>query len=456
MTRAAARTLGNWKCALLVIALCETEAFSPGSTYNRPGLVPTFPDRSRAFKVLGKSYQPRSRASLSKVYVAAGRSLNNKENENTFDDDEELPWECIVDPLSYEEDCQHVGYNQQQLDYGTWAKEEPTDHVTLADKVSMTAAFSVVIASFALLLFASGPGSWRFFLAGGLCAAASHAIPTPIDVVKTRLQVDTDLQHLSFIQATRKIIKNEGIGALLVGLGPTVLGYLMEGSMKFGVYEVLKPATTRMLSELAEATSLGFLRSQIIAFMACGLVAGTAASITLAPMEALRIRLVSEPDFAPKGWIQGGRRMIKREGVLSLWRGLGAQIFKQVPYTVTKNVSFDVFTKAAYRIAIAYGFAMNHATKFTIPLVAAVLASILSCIASQPGDMLLSLVSAHQGEQRSATAIGRDIMRSDKGIRGFFVGLNCRLYHVGIIVTLQLVLYDFLKQLCGGIATGVH
>lgn len=199
---------------------------------------------------------------------------------------------------------------------------------------------------------------------------------------------------------------------------------------------------------------MNFLRSQLIAFMACGIVAGTAASIVLCPMEALRIRLVSEPDFAPKGWIQGGRRMIRREGVLSLWKGIVPQIFKQVPYTVTKNVSFDYFTKYAYRIVLGYGLSINHTTKFTIPLVSALLASILSCISSQPGDTLLSLVSARQGEQRSTGDIAKDIMRSERGIRGFFVGLNPRLYHVGIIVTLQLVLYDFLKRLCGGIATG--
>jgi solute carrier family 25 (mitochondrial phosphate transporter), member 3 len=171
-------------------------------------------------------------------------------------------------------------------------------------------------------------------------------------------------------------------------------------------------------------------------------------------MEALRIRLVSEPEFAPKGWIQGGRRMIRREGVLSLWKGLAPQIFKQVPYTVTKNVSFDYFTKYAYRIALGQGLAMNHAIKFTIPLVSAILASIMSCISSQPGDTLLSLVSARQGDRRSTLEIAKEIMGSERGIRGFFVGLNCRLYHVGIIVTLQLVLYDFLKRLCGGIATG--
>ena len=32
----------------------------------------------------------------------------------------------------------------------------------------------------------SPPGSWRYYLAGGICASTSHAITTPIDVVKVR------------------------------------------------------------------------------------------------------------------------------------------------------------------------------------------------------------------------------------------------------------------------------
>ncbi|CAB9496369.1 Phosphate carrier protein, mitochondrial [Seminavis robusta] len=467
--------------ALAAHLLVPADAFTSGAG-RRPNVFPNLHTRTSHYpqlhssKLVGRGHrvQRSSRARRnrpSKFFVASSTRSLNTASENIFgsrsnnnNNEEEYPWECIIDPTCCD-DCLDMADHYQQLsndqsqhmmiDFGTWAKnEEDEDRVTFADKVSMTAAFATAASAFALLLVWSGPGAWRFFLAGGLCAATSHAIPTPIDVVKTRKQVDPELQELGFVQATQKIVKDEGVGTLLAGLGPTVFGYLLEGSMKFGVYEALKPVVKRGLGSLAEATSLAILRSQMIAFIVSGCIAGTAASIVLCPMEALRIRLVSEPDFAPKGWIQGGRRMIKREGVLSLWRGIAPQTFKQVPYTVTKNVSFDYFTKLAYRTAIAYGFSMNHATKFTIPVVSAILASILSCISSQPGDTLLSLVSARQKENRSASDIARDILRSEKGFRGFFVGLNCRLYHVGIIVTLQLVLYDVLKRLCGGIATG--
>ena len=50
-------------------------------------------------------------------------------------------------------------------------------------------------------------------------------------LAQTRKQVDRELQELGFVQATQKIVKDDGIGALLVGLGPTIWGYLLEGAM---------------------------------------------------------------------------------------------------------------------------------------------------------------------------------------------------------------------------------
>jgi solute carrier family 25 phosphate transporter 3 len=229
---------------------------------------------------------------------------------------------------------------------------------------------------------------------------------------------------------------------------------LFEGSLKFGIYEVLKPAVKKILVT-ASSTSvhLTFVNSQILAFVISGFVSGLVASAVLCPMEALRIRLVSESDFAPKGWIQGGYKMLSQEGILSLWKGMLPMVYKQVPYTVTKNVSFDLITRYSYLILISQGIVMTSGVKMTIPFLSAVLASILSCISSQPGDMLLSLVNAHQGDRRTNDFV-KEILRSKRGVRGFFVGINTRFLHVGITVTLQLFIYDFVKRLCGIAATG--
>jgi len=258
---------------------------------------------------------------------------------------------------------------------------------------------------------------------------------------------------MNFLQAGHSIVKEEGVNALWAGLGPTALGYLLEGAVKFGTYEILKPVFRRLLASMAKMTSIGFFHSQILSFILCGAAAGFAASIILCPMEAIRIRMVSEPQYATDGWMKVGYKMLKQEGVIGLGKGISPMILKQVPYTVTKNVSFDVLTKALYAMIRAQGMRLTTGSMIAIPLISAGLASILSTITSQPGDMVLSLVNAHRGD-RKPSEIFHSILRSSHGIQGFFIGFKSRLLHVGVTVTIQLMVYDFVKRLCGIAATG--
>jgi solute carrier family 25 (mitochondrial phosphate transporter), member 3 len=71
---------------------------------------------------------------------------------------------------------------------------------------------------------------YRYFVAGGTCAAISHGITTPVDVVKTKIQADPQKYNKGMLRATADILKEEGPGVLLGGLGPTVVGYGIEGS----------------------------------------------------------------------------------------------------------------------------------------------------------------------------------------------------------------------------------
>jgi len=255
------------------------------------------------------------------------------------------------------------------------------------------------------------------------------------------------------VGATTQIVKTEGLHALTAGLGPTLVGYLFEGALKFGIYELLKPAIGKFLANLARASNLAFVDSKVIGFVLCGTVSGVAASAMLCPMEAIRIRQVAEPDFAPAGWVQAGLKMLKNEGFSGLWKGMTPMLYKQVPYTVTKNVSFDFLTTFSYAMLRKAGYAMNATTSFLVPLLSAFTASILSCISSQPGDMLLSLVNAHEGD-KTANDFLKQIYESKRGLKGLFVGTNARFLHVGIIVTVQLLIYDIIKRAVGIAATG--
>jgi hypothetical protein len=58
------------------------------------------------------------------------------------------------------------------------------DEITLGDKVAIVGTAAFIASALFALISVSAPGSWRYFMAGGICAATSHSIPTPVDVVK--------------------------------------------------------------------------------------------------------------------------------------------------------------------------------------------------------------------------------------------------------------------------------
>lgn len=63
-------------------------------------------------------------------------------------------------------------------------QSEGNDSISRVDKLIVAGSIICAISSLVGLLAVSGTGCWRYFLAGGICAAVSHTIPTPVDVVK--------------------------------------------------------------------------------------------------------------------------------------------------------------------------------------------------------------------------------------------------------------------------------
>jgi solute carrier family 25 phosphate transporter 3 len=66
-------------------------------------------------------------------------------------------------------------------------------------------------------------------LAGGICCAVTHGALCPVDVVKTRIQLDPVTYNRGLIGGIKQVIAAEGAGGLLTGLGPTVVGYFVQG-----------------------------------------------------------------------------------------------------------------------------------------------------------------------------------------------------------------------------------
>ncbi|KAJ1637900.1 mitochondrial carrier domain-containing protein [Pavlovales sp. CCMP2436] len=130
-------------------------------------------------------------------------------------------------------------------------------------------------------------------LSGGICCGITHGALTPVDVVKTRIQLQPDVYNKGFVAGFNHIIKQEGASALLTGFTPTFVGYFIQGWFKFGGVEFFKINISQQLG----AQGAWDNRNSIY----LGSAAMFIADIFLCPLEATRIRLVSNPQIERRG-----------------------------------------------------------------------------------------------------------------------------------------------------------
>lgn len=140
--------------------------------------------------------------------------------------------------------------------------------------------------------------------------------------VKTRIQLDPGTYNRGLIGGFRQVIANEGAGALLTGFGPTAAGYFLQGAFKFGGYELFKQ---QFINYLGYETAS---KNRTAVYLASAAAAEFFADIALCPLEATRIRLVSQPTFA-SGLLSGFGKIAKNEGFGAFYSGFGPILFKQ-------------------------------------------------------------------------------------------------------------------------------
>ena len=79
----------------------------------------------------------------------------------------------------------------------------------------------------------------KCFFAGLFPCGLTHTLLTPLDIVKCRRQVRPEL-YTSLKQGLNLVFKQNGIRGLYLGWQPTIIGYSLQGSFKYGFYEIFK------------------------------------------------------------------------------------------------------------------------------------------------------------------------------------------------------------------------
>ncbi|OQO05926.1 hypothetical protein B0A48_10022 [Cryoendolithus antarcticus] len=283
----------------------------------------------------------------------------------------------------------------------------------------------------------------RFAFAGAVCCSLTHGGLTPVDVVKTRIQLDPVTYNRGLIGGFRQIIAKDGASALLTGAGPTFAGYFLQGAFKFGGYEYFKQQSISLLGYETAANN------RTAVYLASAACAEFFADIALCPLEATRIRLVSEPTFA-NGLIGGMSKIYKQEGLGAFYSGFGPILFKQVPYTMAK---FAVMEKM---VEFTYGNLVDKATasgamQTGVNLGSGVIAGFAAAIVSQPADTMLSKINKTKGLPGEGTTSRLIKIAKELGLRGSYSGIGARLFMVGTLTAGQFAIYGDIKKALGAV-----
>ena len=81
---------------------------------------------------------------------------------------------------------------------------------------------------------------YRVCAVGGMLSCGlTHTAVTPLDVVKCNMQIDPQ-RYKSIVGGFSLTAKEAGLGGLVKGWVPTLIGYSVQGAGKFGLYEFFK------------------------------------------------------------------------------------------------------------------------------------------------------------------------------------------------------------------------
>ncbi|XP_012063946.1 PREDICTED: mitochondrial basic amino acids transporter-like [Atta cephalotes] len=169
-----------------------------------------------------------------------------------------------------------------------------------------------------------------YFLAGASAGFAQTPVSSPIELAKTRLQLQSTGQgnFQGPMQCLKNIYKQDGYRGIFKGLGIT---FLREGP-SYGVYFV----TYEMLTKTSSKQPISTFH-----MMLAGGLAGTASWVISYPIDVIKSRIQAESSNRYSGALDCLKKSIRAEGYSCLYRGLNSTILRAFP---TNAATFAVVT----------------------------------------------------------------------------------------------------------------
>ncbi|XP_005111116.1 solute carrier family 25 member 40 [Aplysia californica] len=238
------------------------------------------------------------------------------------------------------------------------------------------------------------------------------------------------------LDALLKIARYEGVTSLWSGLPPTLVMAIPATVVYFTCYEQLR-------------TLMGY-REDVLSDQwkppAAGAVARVWAATLISPIEMLRTKVQSEHLTYSKVF-DAVRDMVKSRGVLSLWRGLGPTLLRDVPFSALYWGGYEAI-KASVLISTG-----RDKLKFSESFLAGASSGSVAAVITLPFDVIKTRRQIELGQteilgqQKEVSSTWRIIHKiyAEEGFRALYAGLLPRLAKVAPSCAIMVSTYEFFK-----------
>jgi hypothetical protein len=182
-------------------------------------------------------------------------------------------------------------------------------------------------------------------LAGTMAGLCQTTITYPLELVRTRLSLGSALsgmQYKGIFDCFQTTIKDEGVRALYKGIGPTYLSGAPYVGLQMTFFDLYKNylvgSDDTVGGESSFMTSVGNM-------MAAGAMAGITAQTITYPGDTIRRRMQSNGMGGTKRMYNNSwhctQTIIKKEGVIGLYRGLLINCIRGVPGAAIQFAAYE-------------------------------------------------------------------------------------------------------------------
>ncbi|KAJ8719376.1 hypothetical protein PYW08_011551 [Mythimna loreyi] len=278
--------------------------------------------------------------------------------------------------------------------------------------------------------------------AGGSAGFVEVLIMQPLDLVKTRLQLQATKSTLSrsdphyytgVVDCMRKMYKYEGITAFWKGILPPILAETPKRAVKFATFEQYK-----------KLFMFGASSPTPLTFALAGLGAGVTEAILVNPFEVVKVTLMSnkaKSKEVPSTWTVT-REIVRQNGLGR--RGLN----KGLTATIARNGVFNMVYFGFYHSV--KGFVPEYQDpllEFTRKLAIGFASGVLGSCINIPFDVAKSRIQGPQPQpgiiKYSSTTGAIQLVYKEEGFRALYKGLLPKVMRLGPGGAIMLVVYDY-------------